>query len=367
MVQSLVKILDKEACVDQLIKAGSVSWDRSLVYHIFDKAEADLVCNLPLSRWGVEDKMVWGPAKNGRFSMKSTYYLGKERVKRMEGEASVRNSGVDIWKQIWNMKVQDVVRLFLWKAAHEILPTKVNLFKNQIIESKVCPICEREDETVIHALWRCPAAADVWAKEGRPVKKWNNNVSSFVELWSDMQKKLGRDEVEAVAYILRRIWLRRNYWIFENKFEEPKKVIRAAKQVETEVEEANQRCLQEGVHCSKPRRECTKWEKPAREEFKVNWDAAIDDKLQIVGIGVVVRDDQGEILACLCSVVKNQSATCMVEAMAVTPPNPRARTRGNRDVRMVTTRVTIPSTGAKCLQRQQMCTKRHAADKQVNK
>ncbi|KAG6689191.1 hypothetical protein I3842_11G162200 [Carya illinoinensis] len=49
-------------------------------------------------------------------------------------------------------------------------------------------------------------------------------------------------------------------------------------------------------------------------------------------------------------------------ASVVTLPNPHARTRENRDVRMVTTRVTILSTGAECVQRQQTCTEEHAAD-----
>ncbi|XP_042980184.1 uncharacterized protein LOC122310355 [Carya illinoinensis] len=128
--------------------------------------------------------------------------------------------------------------------------------------------------------------------------------------------KLGRDEVEVVAYILRRIWMRWNSWIFENGFDEAKQVIRATKQAEVEYKEANLRCFQEGVYCSKLRRESARWEKPLREEIKVNWDTTIDEKMKTIGIGVVGRDDQGEIMACLCFVVENQNVACMIEAMA---------------------------------------------------
>lgn len=35
-----------------------------------------------------------------------------------------------------------------WKACHDLLPTRQNLAKRKIIDSPLCPICEREAETV---------------------------------------------------------------------------------------------------------------------------------------------------------------------------------------------------------------------------
>lgn len=47
------------------------------------------------------------------------------------------------------------------------------------------------------------------------------------------------------------------------------------------------------------RREQIRWLKPTREFVKANWDAVINGKKTMMGIGIVIRDHMGEILACL--------------------------------------------------------------------
>lgn len=34
------------------------------------------------------------------------------------------------------------------------------------------PICKVDCETVLHALWQCPVANDVWSENGSVVQKW---------------------------------------------------------------------------------------------------------------------------------------------------------------------------------------------------
>lgn len=49
-----------------------------------------------------------------------------------------------------------------------------------------------------------------------------------MELWKEIAISLKQEEVELVASIIRRLWLRRNDSIFEGKFLEPKGVMRFA-------------------------------------------------------------------------------------------------------------------------------------------
>lgn len=55
-----------------------------------------------------------------------------------------------------------VLKQFIWMVCHEILPTKVNLFKRCIGHDQLCPMCLRESKTVCHVLWDCFAAIAVW-------------------------------------------------------------------------------------------------------------------------------------------------------------------------------------------------------------
>lgn len=45
----------------------------------------------------------------------------------------------------------------------------------------------------------------------------------------------------------------------------------------------------------------TTWSKPEGLAIEVNWNAAIYAKAKRVGISVIIRDSNNDILACMCS------------------------------------------------------------------
>ncbi|XP_042958077.1 uncharacterized protein LOC122293606 [Carya illinoinensis] len=60
-----------------------------------------------------------------------------------------------------------------------------------------------------------------------------------------------------------------------------------------------------------------RWKKPDALVCKFNWDAAIDATNKRVGIGVIVRDSEGEILACMCLRMNNLLKPACAEAYAL--------------------------------------------------
>lgn len=64
-------------------------------------------------------------------------------------------------------------------------------------------------------------------------------------------------------------------------------------------------------------RRLVKWEKPPELAMNTNWDAAIDAHHRRVGVGVVIRDSNGEMLACLCSKFDHTKNPIIVEALAL--------------------------------------------------
>ena len=72
-------------------------------------------------------------------------------------------AGQQAWKQLWKVRVPNKMKVFAWRACHEILPTQVNLAKRKIIRDNKCRCCQQAPETAIRAIWDCPAAQDVWA------------------------------------------------------------------------------------------------------------------------------------------------------------------------------------------------------------
>lgn len=91
--------------------------------------------------------------------------------------------------------MQNIVNQFLWKAAHDKLPTRENLLKKKITETDLCLVCERETETTIHALWSYPAANDVWGETNSPVKKWSSMELHFLQLWKRLNDRLNSEDI----------------------------------------------------------------------------------------------------------------------------------------------------------------------------
>ncbi|XP_075665092.1 uncharacterized protein LOC142634705 [Castanea sativa] len=77
--------------------------------------------------------------------------------------------GKGVWPKLWKLRIPNKIKVFGWRACNEILPTKLNLSKRRVIEDAMCPICLRFSKSVVHALWECDAARDVWASQDMEV------------------------------------------------------------------------------------------------------------------------------------------------------------------------------------------------------
>ncbi|KAF5468935.1 hypothetical protein F2P56_013043 [Juglans regia] len=198
------------------------------------------------------------------------------------------------------MEVLGSFKHFVWNALNNALPTSINLFKRKVIEDPLCPICRREEEDVKHVLWCCPAAADVWAEAESPVRKWRNQVQDFTSLWMELIKKLSKDCLERVVAIMRGIWGRRNAFIFEKVFGSPGKVVRLALVSLEEHQEANNR-REEGQSNREGNRMDRRWKRPMPRIYKLNFDVVVDLKNRRIGIGIVIRDSNGEVMVTVCS------------------------------------------------------------------
>ena len=90
-----------------------------------------------------------------------------------------------------------------WRACNDILPTKLNLSKQKIIEVELCPICMRFSESTIHALWECEVAKDVWAGSLKILQKGASGLANFTHL---IEYLLDRIELHDMEEILVQAW-----------------------------------------------------------------------------------------------------------------------------------------------------------------
>ncbi|XP_075667056.1 uncharacterized protein LOC142636661 [Castanea sativa] len=148
------------------------------------------------------------------------------------------------------LKIPSKMKVFGWRACHDILPTRLNLTKQRIISENACLICCRSPESTIHALWECAATWDVWAGSVKLLRNGVIHGGRFINLAS-----LNRRVAEYLE----------NY---RHAQDQP-----AAKPVMQTTREA--------------------WKTPPESAFKLNFDEAVFSEVNNSGVGAIICNYKG--------------------------------------------------------------------------
>jgi hypothetical protein len=171
-VQSPPRLVPDDSNVSVLIDSELCGWKEELITTIFSPEEARVIASIPLCPTLPLDRLVWRGTTSGVFSVRSAYHMGMEiKKKRNNGSTSRDEYRHCVWSTLWSLGVPNTVKIFLWRACNDLLPTKCNLFRRNIVKDNICPCCCREMESGLHALWTCPAAQDVWGGGSRIFQK----------------------------------------------------------------------------------------------------------------------------------------------------------------------------------------------------
>lgn len=114
------------------------------------------------------DQLVWHFNFNGEYSVKSGYHILAHNsvlslLKEKPEKSLLFNQTRDYGKLCGVcMKVVNKVKSFWWRASNNIPATKENLLKRRCNSSNLCPICEKEVETVEHTLFFYSWVRPVW-------------------------------------------------------------------------------------------------------------------------------------------------------------------------------------------------------------
>jgi hypothetical protein len=189
------------------------------------------------------------------------------------------------------------------------------LYKKNITLDPLCPICNLEIETLGHALWTCNVAKDVWIECSSKIHKCTSDEEDFIRLVERLMARLDENQMHLVATVARQIWLRRNSVVFEGDFLNPASLMRRAQaRVEACLQAANKREVREVQSSSLA---CVNWTKPDWGRVKVNWDTAVDNVRGRAGIGVIIRDHEGDIIVMMCANKRYATNSLLAEALVV--------------------------------------------------
>ena len=151
-VLSPIYILSEEATVDQLIDRDSWWWNSALVDLIFIPSEAQLIKSILVCLSAQRNFLVWPHSRTGMYQVHSEYHLLCE----LHGNEMASSLDIDgqrkFWNSLWKLNIPNKVKIFLWRACTDSIPTMLNLCKRKIVPSSACNHCHVGEESVLHAL-----------------------------------------------------------------------------------------------------------------------------------------------------------------------------------------------------------------------
>ena len=93
---------------------------------LFAPGEAAIIKSISLSRFPTEDKLFWPWTQTGKYNCKSGYRFLKHEDD-VSGATEALAEDRIFWCSIWDLRVPNKIKNFLWRASREAIPTKENL------------------------------------------------------------------------------------------------------------------------------------------------------------------------------------------------------------------------------------------------
>ena len=199
------------------------------------------------------------------------------------------------WHTIWALNIPHKIKTFTWKACRNALPTKVNLCHRGILEEALCEACGLSEEISGHLFWDCKKARETWTIAALPIDIHVVHYREFVDfIWHLIFiQYVGKELLQLVVTITWCMWYTRNKAHHGTTRQSSQEIIFKARS----MIESYQLARLAKPHHKEPTD--IRWIPLNFPWYKINIDAAVFAVSKSVGIGVVVRDREGSVVAAL--------------------------------------------------------------------
>ena len=176
-----------------------------------------------------------------------------------------------------------------------------------------CEECNDGMETSGHLFWSCQRARQIWQCTKLCFASEPTAIHSFFDLvWHlMMREEHDEDKIATVVTVAWSIWTNRNVVRHGRTKKTSEALVKWSTQYLTEYRNAHSP--------SEPvlRNPAVRWSPPPTSRFKMNLDGAVFKEQKAAGIGVLIRDEQGQIVATLRQKINAHLGALEVEAKAV--------------------------------------------------
>ncbi|XVF73428.1 hypothetical protein PTKIN_Ptkin12aG0201100 [Pterospermum kingtungense] len=201
------------------------------------------------------------------------------------------------WHRLWQLNVPPKVKNFVWRAAREILPTRDRLRSRGVDVPMTCIFCSNALENSWNLFIDCTFAQSCWQHIGLAdkVNGLTSTADSFMEWLFAAIGALQDPVVGKIVMIIWSIWRERNERFWKNIQRHTSSMVCHGLEclcewLQVENQSDVPRAFQGSFGCSK-------WHPPPPSFVKCNCDAVVFHDIGKTSMGIVLRDEVGDLLA----------------------------------------------------------------------
>ncbi|CAN1287781.1 Putative ribonuclease H protein At1g65750 [Linum perenne] len=260
-----------------------------MVRVLFEERDAEAILRLQPPRENELDRVIWHESSNGQYSVKGAY---RKACEMREGGGDLIAEGE--WRKLWRLNIPPKMRHLLWRAARGVIPTRHALNRRGIVVEDVCGLCNVDGEDTKHLFLTCEVARSCWrvANAEELVTGAVVEDNDWCRWCMETIRTASEDKITCMAAVVWGLWKERNDRVWNQKSKPEEVIVRMAQEAIDEWRGAAQH--RRGGPRQVPS-SCTRWHKPPPTFFKVNCDAATFVERNLFGIGIVIRDENGEL------------------------------------------------------------------------
>ena len=281
--------MGNEVRVVDLIENGN-SWNMTWLQKYFLPPDIHSIMKIKLPSQSCNDRVIWHYDRCGEYTVKSGYHVART-WKNLDNVASSSISSRQ-WATIWKLIVPCKVKIFLWRALSRLLSSMENLELKMVVADSRCRICGEAGESILHALFVCQHAHDVWELTSFTVSEFFNRVACLWDVWDIVYSKVAFNEIQLFGLIMWGIWRARNRILYDGAKPSPNCVVASAQRiwdscVRRNCRNINTMCIVQDVVI---------WEPPQLGWFKLNTEVAVDVQNGKVSYGAGIRNHEGLVM-----------------------------------------------------------------------
>lgn len=211
-----------------------------------------------------------------------------------EGAAGSSSSSsefrVKFWKKLWGACVPRKVKICVWRACLDSLPTRLNLRKRKVMIEEVCVVCGGQVESTEHVLRDCTVAKAVWFR-GLGLRVDGGHGVCLMNWLANLQFQGSATGFDLCLMLIWLLWKNRNEILWNIAMLPPLEIVLRTEGWMHEFHKWHKSMVRMANW------EIQKWMRLVEGWVKCNFDGAWNQRSNRGGYGVVIRNHVDDCLA----------------------------------------------------------------------